>query len=453
MSKVAGIELKGARVLVAGLAKSGLAAIELLRAHGAMPIGCDSKPPGEMPDVAAQLAAAGVEFRLQSADAARGVPLVIVSPGVPLDIGMLAGARRAGSTVIGDLELASYFLRGRHIGITGTNGKTTTTALAGHLLHHSGIACQVGGNIGTPPCSLAVSSRDGQWNVLELSSFQLESIEHFQAAIAVCLNVTPDHLDRHGTFEAYAACKGKLFQTQGADGAAVLNASDPGCVNYASLTRANITWFSAAQSLESGWWVDHGWVVCQGEPVLRTEDIPLRGRHNWENVLAAAAAARLAGASLAQIAAAVKTFEGVEHRIEFVREVGGVAYYNDSKATNVDAALKAIDSFEDRLWIILGGKDKGSSYAPLAEALRGKTMSALLIGAAAPLIEESLRDAVPVVRCGDLATAVRLAHRQSRPGDVVLLAPACASFDQFDNFEHRGRAFKELVRGLREFRK
>jgi UDP-N-acetylmuramoylalanine--D-glutamate ligase len=453
MSKVAGVELKGARVLVAGLAKSGLAAIELLRQHGAVPIGCDAKPLAEMPEAAAQLAAAGIEFRLQSPQAASGAPLVVVSPGVPFDAEMLVQARSAGSAVIGDLEMASYFLRGRHIGITGTNGKTSTTALIGHLLNASGIACQVGGNIGTPPCSLVEPSREGQWNVLELSSFQLESISNFQAGIAVCLNVTPDHLDRHGTFEAYAASKGRLFGTQAPGGAAVLNASDAACVNFASLTPGQVTWFSAAKSLESGWWVDHGWIVCQGDPVMRTEDIPLRGRHNWENVLAAAAAARLAGASLSQIAAAVKTFEGVEHRIEFVRAVNGVSYYNDSKATNVDAALKAIDSFEGRLWIILGGKDKGSNYAPLADALRGKALSALLIGAAAPLIESSLRGVVPVTDCGDLATAVRLAHRKATDGDTVLLAPACASFDQFDNFEHRGRAFKDLVRGLKEERK
>jgi UDP-N-acetylmuramoylalanine--D-glutamate ligase len=453
MSKVAGVELNGAKVLVAGLAKSGLAAVELLRAQGAIPIGSDAKPLAEMPEAAAQLAAAGIEFRRQSPAAARGVPLVIVSPGVPFDAEMLNEARRSGSAVIGDLELAGYFLRGQHIGITGTNGKTTTTALTGHLLRSSGIPCQVGGNIGTPPCSMVAPSRDGQWNVLELSSFQLESIEHFQAAIAVCLNVTPDHLDRHGTFEAYAACKGRLFQTQAEDGAAVLNASDAACVGFGPLAPGSVTWFSAAKTLESGWWVDHGWVVCQGEPLLRTEDIPLRGRHNWENVLAAAAAARLAGASLAEITAAVRTFEGVEHRIEFVRKVKGVSYYNDSKATNVDAAVKAIDSFDGRLWIILGGKDKGSNYAPLAEALRGKAMAALLIGAAAPLIEQALRDAVPVVGCGDLGSAVHLAYRESQPGDVVLLAPACASFDQFENFEHRGRAFKELVRELTEPKK
>jgi UDP-N-acetylmuramoylalanine--D-glutamate ligase len=416
--------------------------LRLLRQHRAEVRAVDEKPMGEVD---------GVTVELQTEAAFRDAELVVISPGVPADLDLLGSLRTRGVPVIGELELAAPFLQGKTVGITGSNGKTTTTALTGHILRHSGIACQVGGNIGTPPASMVDTSRPEQWNVLELSSFQLETIRTFHSEIGVCLNVTPDHLDRHHTFESYAAAKRRLFETQSATEFAVLNADDPTCVAFAGHTQAQVLWFSLERPVTRGAWLDEGQLRMDGERLMEAREIPLRGRHNVENTLAASIAARLAGSSLPQIAGAARTFPGVEHRLEFVRDIDGVAYYNDSKATNVDATLKAIDAFPGGLWIILGGKDKDSDYRVLCDPLRGKARAALLIGAAARKIAAQLgEDAVPVFDCGTLAAAVEQAYRSAGPGDTVLLAPACASFDQFDNFEHRGRVFKELVNALGE---
>jgi len=440
--RVAGIELRGARVAVLGLAKSGLAAIALLRAHGALVTASDVKALDELPP-AVQSSLAGIRFVRQEDGPAAGQDLVVLSPGVPRELEVLRGSR-----AIGDLELASYFLRGKTLAVTGSNGKTTTTAMIGHVLRQCGVPCQVGGNIGVPPAAMVETSRDEQWNVLEVSSFQSEAIENFSADIAACLNVTPDHLDRHGTFEAYTTAKGRLFATQKPGSLAVLNADDAACVRFAAQTAAQTVWFSQDRAVTPGLWVKDGWILMDDEAVLRTSEIPLRGKHNVENTLAAAGVSRLAGAPLDGIAAAVKTFPGVEHRIEFVRELRGVQYYNDSKATNVDAALKAIQAFDKKLWIILGGKDKNSDYRPLVAPLKRRDAVTLLVGAAAAKIEEHFAAALPIVRSGTIGAAVEYAASQAGAGDVVLLAPACASFDQFDSYEHRGRVFKEVVRGL-----
>jgi UDP-N-acetylmuramoylalanine--D-glutamate ligase len=437
------LSIEGARVLVVGMARSGMAAVELLVEKGARVQATDQKP-----QALPRLAELGVEFAPQSPVVFEDVDLIVISPGVPADLPELEAARRRGVDVIGELELAGYYLQGKTIGITGSNGKTTTTAMAGHVLREAGIPVQVGGNIGTPPAAMVKSSRPDQWNVLELSSFQLETIRHFRAEIGVALNVTPDHLDRHHTFESYAAAKARLFETQQAQDFAVLNADDPTCVSYASRTAGTAVWFSLARPVAPGAWLDENRIMFDGAEFLKASEIPLRGRHNVENAMAASAAAHLAGASLAAIADAVKTFPGVEHRLEFVREIDGVAYYNDSKATNVDATLKAIDAFPGRLWIILGGKDKGSDYTPLREPLRRKAAAALLIGAAAGKIESQIRDAASAIQCGTLDVALDTARRRAQPGDTVLLAPACASFDQFDNYEHRGRVFKQLVQEI-----
>jgi UDP-N-acetylmuramoylalanine--D-glutamate ligase len=292
------------------------------------------------------------------------------------------------------------------------------------------------------------TSRPGQWNVLELSSFQLETICHFRARIAVCLNVTQNHLDRHHTLANYANAKARLFETQQPSDYAVLNADDPICVEYAGRTSARPLWFSGSRPVTPGLWLDGGRILFDGAEVMESASIPIRGRHNVENVMAATAAARLAGASLADIAAAVSTFQAVEHRLEFVRNVGGIDFYNDSKATSVDATLKALDAFDGGLWVILGGKDKGSDYAALRAPLAAKGRAALLIGAAAPKIAGHLQGSVPLLDVKTLDAAVREAYRRAASGDTVLLAPACASFDQFQNFEHRGRVFKDVVQQL-----
>jgi UDP-N-acetylmuramoylalanine--D-glutamate ligase len=433
-------KLEGTRVVVVGMARSGVAAIRLLRQHGARVRAVDEKPMGEIE---------GVTVEPQTEAAFRDAELVVISPGVPADLDLLAPLRARGVPVIGELELAAPFLEGQNIGITGTNGKTTTTALTGHILRESGIACQVGGNIGTAPAEMVETSRPGQWNVLELSSFQLETIETFRAPIATCLNVTQNHLDRHHTFDNYANAKARLLETQGPDDLAVLNADDPVTVTFAQRTKAKTVWFSGTHQV-SGAWLDGEVIRMQSGELLNVHHLRLRGRHNYENLMAAALMAERAGARLEQIAGAAATFAPVEHRLEFVRDINGVGYYNDSKATSVDATLKAIDAFPGGVWIILGGKDKDSDFTVLREPLRAKARAALLIGAAASKIEKQLGDAVPIVSCGTLAAAIDKASRSATPGDTVLLAPACASFDQFDNFEHRGRVFKDLVNALAE---
>jgi UDP-N-acetylmuramoylalanine--D-glutamate ligase len=436
------------RVLVVGLGRSGLAAVELLAAQGARVLATDLKPLAELPEAAPVLARLGVEFRLQSPDVFAAAEIIVISPGVPAGLEPLQQARRRGVPVIGEIELAGQFLQGKNIGITGSNGKTTTTALVGHLLRSAGIPAQVGGNIGPAACGFVAASRPDQWNVLELSSFQLETIERFRAAIGVALNVTPDHLDRHHDFVTYAAAKARLFETQTEADYAVLSADDPTCVAYSRRARARVHWFSLRGEVSPGMYLAGDRLFSEGEPFLEAHQVPLRGRHNIENALAAACAARLAGASLADIAAAVVTFPGVEHRLEFVARLRGVDFYNDSKATNVDATLKALDAFDGGLWVILGGKDKGAPYTPLREPLRAKARAALLVGAAAPILAAQLQGSVPLIDCGVLEEAVRSAFQQAAPGDTVLLAPACASFDQFLNFEHRGQVFKQLVAEL-----
>jgi UDP-N-acetylmuramoylalanine--D-glutamate ligase len=441
--------LKGTKVAVAGLAKSGLASVGLLVSKGAEVVACDIKPLDDLPEAAAALERLKVPFRLQSWEAIKDAKWIVISPGVPADLDVLEQARRSGIRVVGEVELAGLCLHGETIGITGSNGKTTTTALVGHILRECEIPVQVGGNIGTIPATAMVeTSRRGQWNVLELSSFQLETIDRFRARIGVALNLTQDHLDRHHTFAAYAAAKARLFETQHSSDYAVLNADDPVVAEYASRTHARVMWFSQTRAVAPGAWLHGTRLVLDGRQLLDIKEIPLRGRHNVENVMAAAVAAHLAGAPLKGIAHAVRTFKAVEHRLEFVRTVAGVDFYNDSKATNVDSTLKAIDAFTTPLWVILGGKDKGSDYSPLGPPLAARARGVLLIGAATTLIAAALKGVAPLVECGTLENAVNTVFRQAVPGDTVVLAPACASFDQFENYEHRGRVFKQLVAGL-----
>ncbi len=447
------MDFAGKDVLVIGTKRSGLAAIELLRKNCAKVRAMDAQPLSA--EEAARFAAMNVPVALQE-DANVGNPdCIVLSPAVPYDLPMLIAARERGIPTIGEVELSSFFLKGPVIGITGANGKTTTTALTGHLLKDCGIPSQVGGNIGTAVTSLIDSSAEKQWNVLELSSFQLESITHFHAAIGACLNVTPDHLDRHHNFETYANAKARLFETQRTGNYAVLNYDDETCREFAARTPAKAMWFSSTQRVPAGIWLHGEGINFDHEPFMTRSQIKLRGMHNVENVMAAALMAYLAGAKLENIGPAVSTFPGVEHRIEFVRELDGVEYYNDSKATNVDATLKAIDAFPRNLWIILGGKDKGSDYLPLRAPLEERARGVLLIGAeppyayaAAPIIRKALAGAVPLFAAGTLEAAVNYAREHAKPGDTVLLAPACASFDQFQNYEERGKRFKHLVTQL-----
>ncbi len=444
------MRIEGADILVVGMGKSGLAAIKLLLEHGARPRATDKQGLDDLPAIAPQLRELGVPFAVQSPEVFEGADSIVISPGVPADLAELEAARARGASVIGELELAGAFLQGDVIGITGANGKTTTTALIGHILAHCGVPVQVGGNIGRPPTSMVAGSRPGQWNVLELSSFQLETIEKFRARVGVVINVTPDHLDRHHTFARYAAAKERLFENQGPDDLAILNADDATCMDYARRTKSRTLMFSLKGPVDRGAYFADGKLYVDGRFLMDAAAIPMRGLHNVENTLAAVLAARETGAPLASIAAAVSTFPGVEHRIEFVRTVSGVSFYNDSKATNVDATQKAIDAFDGGLWLILGGKDKGSDYRTLRPSLAAKAHAVLLVGAASAKIADHLAGALPLLDCGTIAEAVRIAYEKARPGDTVLLAPACASFDQFSGYEERGRVFKGLVSSLEE---
>ena len=442
------MELKGRRALVVGMKKSGMASAVLLARHGAQVRATDLKPLDQLPDAGDLLARLGIAFALQTPEVFQGCDLVVLSPDVPADLAPLEEARRRGVPVVGEVELAAPFLKGKTIGITGSNGKTTTTSLIGHILGAAGLPVQVGGNIGTPVTAMVDGSRADGWNVLERSSFQLETIAEFRAHIGLALNVTQNHLDRHHTFENYAAAKGRLFETQRPGDFAVLNAEDPVCAGYAERPAATPQWFSSRRKVSPGASLCGDKLVLDGEPLMDAGEIPIRGRHNVENVLAASIAAARAGVPHAAIAAAVRTFHAVEHRLEFVRQVRGIDFYNDSKATSVDATLKAVDAFAGGLWVILGGKDKGLDYALLRRPLAAKARAALLIGAAAQKIADQLRGAVDLVDAGTLEAAVAHAYRNAAAGDTVLLAPACASFDQFRSYEHRGEAFKQIVNRL-----
>jgi UDP-N-acetylmuramoylalanine--D-glutamate ligase len=403
---------------------------------------------------AARFEACRVPFVAQGPAAIEDTDLLILSPGVPPDLPLFQQARAASIPVIGDVEFASRFLRARVLAITGTNGKTTVTALCGHLLAAAGIEARVGGNIGTPLAEFAEDTGPGSWAVLEISSFQAEMLTSMRIHIGVALNVTPDHLDRHGTFERYAAAKARMFAFQRPEDHAVLNHANPVTRGYAAATPARVHWFQTAGPLPAGFWLDGGTLYAGGSEWMPVSEILLRGTHNIENVLAAGCAAQLAGVPLETARRAVAGFHGVEHRLEFVRRLGGAGYFNDSKATNVDAAIQAIGSFSGGLWVILGGKDKDGDFAPLAPLLRQRASGVLLIGAAAAKIRAQLEPLLggspPLLDCGALEAAVREASARARAGDTILLAPACASFDQFTSFEHRGRVFKQLVNALEE---
>jgi len=438
------MKLHGKKALVVGLQKSGVAAVELLRRQGAIVRATDLKSLDQLP------AARGLElpFAVQSDAVFEDCDLIVLSPDVPADLPPLNAARARGVVVIGEVELAAPFLKGRIVGITGSNGKTTTTSLTGHILREAGVAVQVGGNIGLPVASMIETSREDGWNVLELSSFQLETIREFRAHVAVMLNVTQNHLDRHHTFENYAAAKGRIFENQRPEDLAVLNADDAMCAVYARQTAARVEWFSSARKVEPGAALCGDQLMLHGKLLMSAGEVPIRGQHNLENVMAAGLAASHAGVERAAIAAAVRTFRAVEHRLEFVCRINGIDFYNDSKATSVDATLKALDAFGGNLWVILGGKDKGLDYRALRGPLAQKAKAALLIGAAAGKIGQALDGAAPLVEAGTLDAAVKHAYAHATAGDTILLAPACASFDQFRSYEHRGEAFKEIVRGL-----
>jgi len=444
------VELENKRLLVVGLARTGLVVSLFCAAYGARVTATDEKPESALADTSAKLREAGVTLAFGQApqEIFLNQDLIIISPGVPAKLPALELARSRGIPVWSEIELAWRLLRGKLVAITGSNGKTTTTALTAHILQSAKIPTLIGGNIGTPLLARVEASSDSSVTVAEVSSFQLETTEAFRPDIGVLLNLTPDHIDRHGSFEEYARAKQRLFENMLDRDFAVLNADDPQ-VAQRGPAHGRVFWFSRQKRLVSGTFLRGDEILFRRDgsesALMRRSEIPLRGEHNLENVLAAATAAILAGAPTDSIAAAVHSFPGVEHRLEFAAEIGGVNFFNDSKATNVDAALKAINAFDGGLFVILGGKDKGAPYAPLREPLREKAKMVLLIGAAAEKIRGELEGSVEMRQAGTLERALKIATENAQPGDTVLLAPACASFDQYENFEQRGRRFKEIV--------
>ncbi|HWB32676.1 MAG TPA: UDP-N-acetylmuramoyl-L-alanine--D-glutamate ligase [Acidobacteriaceae bacterium] len=453
------MNLKNKRVLVVGLGKSGLAAALFLRDHGARVTVSEARSMTALEKEIPALLDAGimVEAGGHGLLTFRRQDLIVVSPGVPYDTPELQQVRSfkmPDFEIIGEVELASRFLQGKIVAITGSNGKTTTTTLVGKIFTDAGLATLVGGNIGIPVIELVARSGPETWSVLEVSSFQLETIAAFRPKISVVLNITPDHLDRHGSFENYAAAKTRITENQTAEDFLVLNGEDKPTQMVAAKSRAQIYWFSPQRPIKQGAFV-HGESIAfipregaKAEPVMPVAEIPLKGTHNVENVLAAVCAARLAGIPAESIRESVRTFRAVEHRLEFVAATGGVEFYNDSKATNVDATKKALEAFGGGVHLILGGKDKDSDYTELAALVRARVKTIYTIGSAAEKIERHLEGAAKIITAGTLDAAVRRAAEDASAGDVVLLAPACASFDQFENYEHRGRVFKEIVKQL-----
>lgn len=445
--------LKGKRVLVVGLGKSGVASALFLQQQGARVAVSDAKSEEQLRQEIPLLLDHGisVETGQHSERTFRDQDLIVISPGVPVDMPQLVNAGARGIPIIGEVELAAQFLKGKIVAITGSNGKTTTTSLAGEILSSSQQKALVGGNIGTPAVSFVESATEDTWIVLEVSSFQLETIDTFHPKIAVVLNVTPDHLDRHHTFERYAAAKARIFENQTPADFALLNADSQTCVEMAAKSKSPVYWFSRLKEVGRGAFVSNGrifWRDADTEAeIMLVDEISLKGSHNLENVLAAVGIGMLAGVDAAHIRTAVAKFKAVEHRLEYVASVHSVEYFNDSKATNVDATIKALESFPGGIHLILGGKDKGSDYSVLNTLLSERVKRVYTIGAAAAKIASQVRG-TEVVNAGTLESAVKRASESAIAGDVVLLAPACASFDQFDSYEHRGRVFKALVHQL-----
>ncbi|MGB7922176.1 MAG: UDP-N-acetylmuramoyl-L-alanine--D-glutamate ligase [Pyrinomonadaceae bacterium] len=453
------MDVAGKKVLVIGAGLSGVASARFLAARGAVVALNDRKPFEEWSAEAQALKGEGVgciggdvpSWLLDQ------IELVVMSPGVPTKSIPARYAERAGAEVIGEVELASRFLRGRVVAITGTNGKTTTTTLIGELLKDAGLHAEVGGNIGRPLISMVEASRDDGWTVAELSSFQLETIAHFHPSVALVLNVTPNHMDRYELLTDYAAAKHRIFRNQAEGDVAILNADDEIVSSWARGLRAHVTFFSARRELDEGLFMRGGRELVSrtkdGERVLVLRDeLQLRGLHNVENVLAALAAGLACGAAPDSMRETLKGFRPVEHRLEHVAEIDGVKFYNDSKATSVDATIKALEAFagdEGKIVLILGGRGKQAPYAPLVPLVRDHARKLILIGEDAGQIEKELNGAAPIVRADDMREAVRRAFEAAKAGDTVLLAPACASFDMFRSFEHRGQVFKREVESLK----
>ncbi len=445
------IDLKNKRVLVVGLAKSGVAAVRLALAEGARVTAADRRSGAELGESAAALEKLGAQLALGPHDERvfLDADLMVVSPGVPLALPAIQAAKRAGVRVVGEVELASRFLSGKLVGVTGTNGKSTVTALTGCLCESGGGRTFAGGNLGRPLSEAALCGGDFDYVVCELSSFQLEGIETMRPRVACITNLTPDHIDRYPSHEAYGLAKKRIFMNQTEADFGIVNARDAATLELIEGERCRPVTFGFGTPVEWAARFDGERIVArvgEGDESYLVRNRALRGEHNLENAMVALLSARLVGVSPKHVQAGLDRYPGLAHRIESAGIVRGVEYVNDSKATNVDSTIVALKAFARGVWLIAGGRGKGVSYAPMVEASLGRVEAVLTIGEDAPLLAEAYRGHAEVVDCGELAGALKVAFERARPGDVVLLSPACASYDQFNNFEERGERFKALVR-------
>lgn len=432
-------------VVVVGMARSGLAVSRLLTDQGIPVFATDARANPMMIDEFDRL---GIphEVGRHALQRFRAADEIVVSPGVPLDIEPLADARKHGVRIVGEMEVAARYLQGDIVAITGSNGKTTTTSLVGKILEGGDQPVQVGGNIGVAVSDMVGSSSPDSINVLEVSSFQLDTIEAFRPRVGVVLNVTPDHMDRYTDFEAYRASKFRLFSNQESGDYAVVNADDPASFPVPVPLSSQLRVFSRLRQESEGAGLRAGKLSVRGRPVLDVDEVPLRGNHNVDNVLAALLVGDICGIGSAEMADAVRSFPGVEHRLETVVTIDGVEFVNDSKATNVDAAVKAIESFSEGLVVIAGGLAKGTDFSAFVDALEGRVRHLILIGEATSQIAGAVGKRLPLTRAVSIEQAVEAALGIADTGDVVLLAPACASFDMFEGYADRGNRFKDAVR-------
>jgi len=457
--------IQGAKVTVVGLGRSGRAAARLLVRRGAAVTVTDRRPSAELAAPMAALKDGPVRYCVggHPTEAFQDAELIVMSPGIAVEnVEAVRAARDRGVPVIGELELASRFITAPVAAITGTNGKSTTTSLIGEILKQAGRRVFVGGNLGRPLCEAVLEPVEWDWIVAEVSSFQLETIQAFRPRVAVLLNVTPNHLDRYRTLDDYRAAKWRLFENQTAEDAAVINADDPIVLRHAGSVRARRIFFSRAPrpgaglpAGQAGVYLEAGAVVADGVTagaarveIIRRDEIPLPGSHNLENVLAASAAGLLCGCPADQIRNVVREFKGLAHRLEPVRKYNGVLYVNDSKATTVVALAKALESFPEPIVLIAGGRNKGAEFSLIRDLVSRRVKTAVLIGEARPTLRAAWNGAAPLIEAGSLEEAVRVAVQTASVGDVVLLSPACASFDMFRDFEDRGNRFKEIVNNL-----
>lgn len=450
------MDLKNKKVLVVGLARTGLATVRFLAGRGARVKVSEAKPAGELEAARKALVDIPIEWELggHTVPFFGDVDLIVVSPGVPIDIEPLAQARAKRIPVLSEVELAFRFLRRPLIAVTGTNGKTTTTTLIGEMLRASGKSVFVGGNIGNPLIDYVGTPQKEEWVVAEISSFQLEGIGMFRPTIGVLLNITEDHLDRYADFQEYIRAKARIFENQGKEDTALLNADDPLTFQFAHRVESQVFLFSAQRPVPVGSFLEKGAIFYQEADGKRTRydlsRLKIQGAHNLENLMAAIAVGHICGCPPGVLQRVIDEFRGLEHRLEWVRDIDGVGFFNDSKGTNVGAVVKSLMSIQRPILLIAGGKDKGGDYSPLKNLIAERVKGMAVIGEARERIGGALGGLTETVQWNTLEEAVHWAFSRARSGDVVLLSPACSSFDMFENYQERGKRFKAIVHELKE---